>query len=60
MVVDPHEHADRRRLWDKGMNTKAVQDYKQIIHNRLQELLSLLSQNQGTDLNLSTWLSFFS
>lgn len=60
VIVDPHEHADRRRLWDKGMNTQAVQNYKQIIHSRLQELLQMLSQHQEEDLNLSTWLSFFS
>ncbi|GJJ15634.1 hypothetical protein Clacol_009912 [Clathrus columnatus] len=55
-VVDPHEHAERRRLWEKGMNFKALQSYKEIIHSRLQQLVSLLSQQQQeVDINLSTF-----
>ncbi|GJJ15360.1 hypothetical protein Clacol_009636 [Clathrus columnatus] len=59
-TLDPHEHAKRRHIWEKGMNSKAVQGYKEVIHNRIQELVVILSQQQGQDLNLSTWLSYCS
>ncbi|GJJ15316.1 hypothetical protein Clacol_009592 [Clathrus columnatus] len=59
-VVDPQLHAERRRLWEPSVTSKALRVYREVIQNRIQQLVSLLSQHQQEDINLSTWFSYFS
>jgi cytochrome P450 len=59
-LIDPHEHAERKRIWERSMNTSAVQGYSNILAARVTQIVDALEKRQDATVDLSSWLSFFS
>lgn len=55
---DPVEHARRRRPWNRAFSTSSLREYQPVIARRALQLLDAL-QNQGSELDLAQWISFF-
>ncbi|KIJ45960.1 hypothetical protein M422DRAFT_29605 [Sphaerobolus stellatus SS14] len=49
-IRDIHDHAARRKYWDKGMNTHAVQGYSGFIVERVGKLLAVLEQRAAKEI----------
>ncbi|ESK88227.1 cytochrome p450 [Moniliophthora roreri MCA 2997] len=64
LVLNGEDHRNRRRLWNRGMNTDSLREYEEIIRRRARELSEALARaskkagSKGVDLN--EWFSFFS
>ncbi|THH07840.1 hypothetical protein EW146_g9188 [Bondarzewia mesenterica] len=60
-LTDPHEHTQRRRIWDRALNAAALKGYQDALTNRVSQFVSSLEQraDEGS-LDLSQWLSLFS
>ncbi|KAJ7923026.1 cytochrome P450 [Mycena leptocephala] len=61
IVLQGEAHANRRRLWNRGMSTESLEGYKTTIAKRATQLLDCLAD--APDLNfvdLSAWISYFS
>ncbi|KAF8519619.1 cytochrome P450 [Hysterangium stoloniferum] len=59
-LMDPQEHAERKRIWEKSMNTSAVQGYSDALAARIIQLTDALEKRQGAVVDLGSWLSCFS
>ncbi|THH16891.1 hypothetical protein EW146_g3823 [Bondarzewia mesenterica] len=60
-ILDPHEHSQRRRVWDRAFSSNAIKHYEHSLHSRVSQLVSILEMHsQGDSVNLSRWLSLFS
>ncbi|ETW79538.1 cytochrome P450 monooxygenase 1 [Heterobasidion irregulare TC 32-1] len=60
-MSDPHEHSQRRRIWDRALNATALKDYQDSLANRVAQLVTGLEQRvQDGPLDLSEWISMFS
>ncbi|KAK8201410.1 cytochrome P450 [Phyllosticta capitalensis] len=54
------EHSWRRRKMDHGLNSKALSSYEPRIRSKVDLLLDQLSARQGQDVDITSWLGFFS
>lgn len=61
-----HDHARRRKRWNRGFSTVSVKDYEPIITRRALQLVQELERRSGVDsgrgrqsLDLAQWFSFF-
>lgn len=45
-IRDPAEHARRRKPWTKGFSSAALKSYEGILGKRVQELVTVLEQQQ--------------
>ncbi|KAH0615346.1 uncharacterized protein H6S33_000982 [Morchella sextelata] len=52
-------HAIRRRVWDKAFTTKAVQDYLPRVLKYTDTLMSHISKNAGSPINVTDWFNNF-
>ncbi|KAF8520538.1 cytochrome P450 [Gautieria morchelliformis] len=59
-IIDPQEHAQRRKIWDRSMNTSATLGYQDMLSRRIGQLIHQLQKRQGLEIDLSMWLSFLS
>lgn len=60
-MSDPHQHSQRRRIWDRALNAAALKDYQDALANRVAQLVAGLEQRvQDGPLDLSQWISMFS
>ncbi|KAK4222043.1 Tryprostatin B 6-hydroxylase [Podospora fimiseda] len=61
MVRDKQEHARRRKIWDRGFTTKALQGYDPRITKAINQMLSVVGQHseQQKPLNVTEWFDFF-
>lgn len=51
-------HANRRRLWNRGMSTDSLKDYEVLVAKRAHQLVYKLESMKGP-LDLAEWLGFF-
>ena len=56
MTGEPH--ANRRRLWNRGMSGESLKEYEDIIVRRANQLVKRLEAMQGP-VDLSEWLAYF-
>jgi len=59
-VIDPQEHAQRRKIWDRSMNTSALLGYRDMLSARITQLVQQLEKRQGSETDLAWWLSCLS
>jgi cytochrome P450 len=59
-IIDPQEHAQRRKIWDRSMNTSAILGYGDMLLRRIGQLIHQLQKREGSEVDLSMWLSFLS
>ncbi|ETW76944.1 hypothetical protein HETIRDRAFT_481064 [Heterobasidion irregulare TC 32-1] len=60
-ILDPQEHSQRRRIWDRAFSSNAIKGYQDSLYTRVSQLVSILEKNSETgSVNLSQWLSLFS
>ncbi len=52
------EHANRRRVWNRGFSTESLREYEDIIARRVEQLIEKIGAIDGP-VDLSSWLSFF-
>ncbi|KAF7330420.1 Cytochrome P450 [Mycena venus] len=50
-------HANRRRLWNRGMSTESLKEYEEIIAKRATQLLDCIADMRTID--FSAWISYF-
>lgn len=53
-------HDKRRRIWDQGFGTKALNQYEPQVDHYTSLLTSAVSQRLGVPLDLTTWFHYFS
>ncbi|GJJ15389.1 hypothetical protein Clacol_009665 [Clathrus columnatus] len=56
-LVDIHEHQARRKLWDRAMNSEAMQGYREIFSRRINQFVGLLEKRDGQIIDLSLLFS---
>ena len=58
-----HDHAVRRKRWNRAFNTAAVKDYEVIVQKRALQLVGELGKrsikNGVSSVDLAKWLSYF-
>ena len=57
---DTVEHKRRRKTWDRAFSTAAIKNYEEIVVRRARQLVEQFEKHAGQDIDLSTWMSFFS
>ncbi|KAF5244087.1 hypothetical protein FANTH_7842 [Fusarium anthophilum] len=60
MIRDHKEHSTRRKTWDRALSSKALRDYEPRVTKYTTQLLDRLNEMQGTTINASNWLNFYS
>ncbi|KAJ7461566.1 high nitrogen upregulated cytochrome P450 monooxygenase 2 [Mycena latifolia] len=51
-------HANRRRIWNRGMSSESVNEYESILAKRVAQLVARLEGLSGP-VNMSEWFSYF-
>ncbi|GJJ15315.1 hypothetical protein Clacol_009591 [Clathrus columnatus] len=61
-LVDVKEHSERRKLWERGMNSSALQQYRDIVIRRTQQFVDIVSKTGelGHNFDLAGWFSLLS
>ncbi|KAF7375103.1 High nitrogen upregulated cytochrome P450 monooxygenase 2 [Mycena sanguinolenta] len=57
LVLHGEPHANRRRLWNRGMSTESLSEYQQVIAKRATQLLDAIA-DAGV-LDFAAWISYF-
>ncbi|KAJ7156984.1 cytochrome P450 [Mycena crocata] len=61
IVLQGDGHANRRRLWNRGMSSESLKEYEAIIAKRAIQLLDAVTDfPDSTQVDLSAWISYFS
>ncbi|KAJ7017517.1 cytochrome P450 [Mycena alexandri] len=61
IVLQGDGHANRRRLWNRGMSTESLKEYEEIIAKRATQLLNcILGSPDLKSVDLAAWISYFS
>ncbi|KAJ7589046.1 cytochrome P450 [Mycena floridula] len=61
IVLQGEGHANRRRLWNRGMSTESLKEYEAIIAERAYQLLEhLINDFSDQVVDLAAWISYFS
>ncbi|KAK3303718.1 cytochrome P450 monooxygenase-like protein [Chaetomium strumarium] len=58
MARDKQEHARRRKVWDQGFTTKALQGYEPRINKAISQLLAVIEREKGQPLDLAQWFAY--
>ena len=53
-------HARRRRIWNRGFNSKALHEYESRVSRYTQELYEKVSFSAGRPINVTQWTRYFS
>ena len=56
---NPHEHARRRKPWNRAFNSSALKGYEEIIIKRANMLYEGLAAQKG-EVDLGKWIGYFS
>lgn len=59
MARDKQEHARRRKVWDQGFSTKALQGYDPRITKAISQMLKVIDEHRGRPLDVTKWFAFF-
>ncbi|KAI0329906.1 high nitrogen upregulated cytochrome P450 monooxygenase 2 [Cubamyces sp. BRFM 1775] len=57
---NPHEHARRRKPWNRAFNSSALKGYEEIIVKRANMLYEGLAAQKGAEVDLGKWIGYFS
>ncbi|KAJ7709643.1 cytochrome P450 [Mycena rosella] len=61
VVLQGEGHANRRRLWNRGMSTESLKEYEAIIAKRATQLLDCVASAPDPNIvDLAAWISYFS
>ena len=63
LIAEPstHEHARKRRPWNRAFNSAAIKGYEELIAKRVTELgEGLARQKSGEAVDLGKWMGWFS
>ncbi|KAK7038129.1 cytochrome P450 [Favolaschia claudopus] len=52
-------HANRRKIWNRGLSTESVQEYESIVAKRVSQLSDCLHGLSGNKVNLAEWIGYF-
>jgi cytochrome P450 len=52
-------HANRRRLWNRGLSSESVQDYEPLLEMRITQLLGRLEGFRDGPVDIAKWFGFF-
>ena len=69
-IRDADEHRERRKTWNRGLNSASVRRYEESLEKRVKQLVSELSKKAGNriegqlptngeTIHLETWFSHF-
>ena len=60
-VRNPHEHAARRRPWQRAMATECVRGYEPTIAKRALQLVSKfeMAAQKDEEVDLAQWIGYF-
>ncbi|PLB41072.1 cytochrome P450 [Aspergillus candidus] len=59
MTRDKRFHSTRRRLWDRGLGTKAQVEYEPFIQEHCEELARQLGIRHSKPVEVTTWINWF-
>ncbi|KAJ7286362.1 high nitrogen upregulated cytochrome P450 monooxygenase 2 [Mycena rebaudengoi] len=60
LTLEGEAHTNRRRIWNRGMNSKSIQEYEPFLTKRVAQLASRLETFTGSaSVDISKWISFF-
>jgi cytochrome P450 len=59
-TIDPVQHKQRRRTWDRAFSTAAIKNYEDIIVRKTRELLDHFEKRAGEQIDFSMWMRHFS
>jgi cytochrome P450 family 628 len=57
---DKKNHKERRRIWDRAFNTKALKEYEPRINRHTALLMQQLEDRAAKDLRFDQWINFYS
>ncbi|CAL1710751.1 unnamed protein product [Somion occarium] len=57
-IKDFHEHAGRRKLWNRAFSMAAAKEHVDDLQTAVSELLQELEKRQGDVVDISQWISF--
>ncbi|KAB8202109.1 cytochrome P450 monooxygenase [Aspergillus parasiticus] len=60
MERDKKEHARRRKVWDQGFSTKALDDYEPRVSTYVDQLFQVIQKNAGKPIDITQWFTYFS
>ncbi|KAL1840415.1 hypothetical protein VTJ49DRAFT_489 [Mycothermus thermophilus] len=58
MARDKQEHARRRKVWDQGFTTKAIQGYDPRITKAIYALIGAIERHKGQPFDLARWFAY--
>jgi len=59
-VMDPTEHAQRRKVWELALTSSAIEGYSDALAKRVGQLINVLEKRERRDVDLAGWLSCLS
>ena len=59
-IRDPHQHAARRKLWQRGMTTESLRGYEPTIAKRSLQLVDTLetAARKDEEVDLAKWIGY--
>jgi cytochrome P450 len=57
-IIDPAEHSQRRRIWDRAFTATAIKSYEPLLHARVVELENALAARTGQVIDLAEWFGY--
>jgi cytochrome P450 len=57
-ILDPAEHNQRRRIWDRGFSATALKSYEPMLDARVSQLSAALEGRVGEPVDLAQWIGF--
>jgi cytochrome P450 len=54
------QHAQRRRLWDRGMSSESLKEYAEMFAKRATQLVHEIETVIDGAVDISAWISYFS
>lgn len=61
LALQGEAHANRRRIWNRGMSRDSLKEYEEIISTRANQLANKLAEKgkAGESIDLSAWITYF-
>lgn len=57
-VLEPREHAQRRRIWEHAFTLGSLKGYEEILLQRIDKLINALQQCKDEPVDLAVWLKY--
>lgn len=58
LVLRGEAHANRRRIWNRGMSSESLKEYESILEKRVAQLVDRLGGLSGS-IDIAEWFSYF-